>query len=76
MAQKRRKFMAQFKFETVMEVLCGEKSVVQICQERAITETLYYKWRDAFSNVRRACLKTSAVGRMSRRRRASPSWSG
>jgi transposase len=48
MAQKRRKFTAQFKFETVMEVLCGEKSVAQLCRERDITETLYYKWRDAF----------------------------
>lgn len=48
MAQKRRKFTAQFKFETVMEVLRGEKSVAQICRERDITETLYYKWRDAF----------------------------
>jgi transposase-like protein len=48
MAQKRRKFTAQFKFETVMEVLRGEKSVAQSCRERDITETLYYKWRDAF----------------------------
>jgi transposase len=48
MAQKRRKFTAQFKFETVMEVLRGEKSVAQSCRERDITEALYYKWRDAF----------------------------
>lgn len=48
MAQKRRKFTAQFKFETVMDGLQGEKSVAQICRERDITETLYYKWRDAF----------------------------
>ncbi len=48
MAQKRRKFTAQFKFETVVEVLRGEKSVAQICRERDITEALYYKWRDAF----------------------------
>lgn len=48
MAQKRRKFTARFKFETVLEVLRGEKSVAQICRERDITEALYYKWRDAF----------------------------
>ena len=42
MAQKRRKFTTQFKFETVMEVPHGEKSVTQICRERDITETLYY----------------------------------
>jgi transposase-like protein len=48
MKQKRRSFSAQFKFETVIAGLRGEKSVAQICRERDITETLYYKWRDAF----------------------------
>lgn len=48
MKQKRRSFRAQFKFETVMEVLRGENSVAQVCRERDITEALYYKWRDAF----------------------------
>lgn len=48
MKQKRRTFSAQFKFETVMAVLRGDKSVAQLCRERDITEALYYKWRDAF----------------------------
>src|SRR5690606_42020770 len=48
MKQKRRSFSAQFKFETVMDVLRVEKSVEQVCRERDITEALYYKWRDAF----------------------------
>lgn len=48
MGKKRRSFTAQFKFETVMEGLRGDKSVAQICRERDITESLYYKWRDAF----------------------------
>lgn len=48
MGKKRRSFTAQFKFETVMEVLRGDKPVAQICRERNITESLYYKWRDAF----------------------------
>ena len=48
MGKKRRTFTAQFKFETVMDGLRGEKSVAQICRERDITESLYYKWRDAF----------------------------
>jgi transposase-like protein len=48
MVQKRRQFTAQFKFDTVMEVLRGEKSVVQSCRERDIREALYYKWRGAF----------------------------
>lgn len=48
MSKKRRQFTAQFKFESVMEVLRGEKSIAQICRERDITESLLYKWRDAF----------------------------
>jgi transposase-like protein len=48
MGKKRRSFTAQFKFETVMEALRGDKPVAQICRERNITESLYYKWRDAF----------------------------
>jgi transposase-like protein len=34
MSKKRRTFTAQFKFETVMDVLRGEKSVAHICRER------------------------------------------
>jgi transposase-like protein len=48
MSKKRRNFTAQFKFETVMEGLRGEKTIAQICRERDITDSLYYKWRDAF----------------------------
>jgi transposase len=45
---KRREFSAQFKLETVLEGLHGEKSVAQICRERDITDSLYYKWREEF----------------------------
>lgn len=45
---KRREFSAQYKLETVLEGLRGEKSVAQICRERDITDSLYYKWRDEF----------------------------
>lgn len=31
-----------------MEGIRGEKSVAQICREREIKDTMYYKWRDAF----------------------------
>ena len=47
MGKKRRTFNAEFKFETVLEGLRGEKSVGQICRERGIGESLFYKWRDA-----------------------------
>ena len=45
---KRREFSAEFKLETVLEGLRGEKGVTQICRERDITDSLYYKWRDEF----------------------------
>jgi len=46
---KRREFSAEFKLETVLEGVRGEKSVAQICRERDITDSLYYKWRDEFN---------------------------
>ena len=49
MGKKRRNFTAQFKLETVIEGLRGDKSVSQICRERDITESLYYKWRDTLA---------------------------
>jgi transposase-like protein len=45
---KRRTFSADFKLDTVMEGFLGEKSITQICRERDIKDTLYYKWRDKF----------------------------
>jgi len=47
--RKRRKYSKDFKLDTVMEGLRGEKSIAQICRERNITDSLYYKWRDIFS---------------------------
>jgi len=46
--RKRRAFTADFKLDTVMEGFRGEKSISQICRERNITDSLYYKWRDTF----------------------------
>lgn len=48
MSKKRRNFSTQFKLETVLNGQRGEKTVTQICRERDISESLYYKWRDAF----------------------------
>jgi transposase-like protein len=45
---KRRTFSPEFKFEAVLEMVRGEKTIAQICRERDITESLLYKWRDAF----------------------------
>lgn len=49
MARKsRRKFSAEFKLDTVMEGLRGEKSIAQVCRERDISESLYHKWKAIF----------------------------
>ncbi len=46
--RKRRTYSADFKLDTVMEGIRGDKSVAQICRERGIKDSLYYKWRDVF----------------------------
>ena len=42
MTRKQRQYTAQFKLETVMEVLKGEKPIAQICRERSVTDSLVY----------------------------------
>jgi len=48
MARKQGQFSAQFKLETVLEILRGEKPITQICRERQVTDSLVYKWRQEF----------------------------
>ena len=48
MSKERRSYTAQFKLEMVLEAIRGEKSIAQLCRERGIKDTLYYKWRDQF----------------------------
>jgi transposase len=45
---KRRTFSPELKFEAVLDMVRGEKTVAQICRERDLSEALLYKWRDAF----------------------------
>jgi transposase-like protein len=46
--RKRRNFSAEFKFETVLEALRGDKSAAQICRERDINENLLSRWKQEF----------------------------
>ena len=46
--KKQRQITAEFKLDTVMEVLRGAKPIAQICRERDITDSLVYKWRQEF----------------------------
>jgi transposase len=48
MGRKYRTFSPDFKLDTVMEGFRGEKSIAQICRERKIKDTQYYKWREIF----------------------------
>jgi len=45
---KRRTFSAEFKFETVIEALRGEKTAAQICRARDINENLLSRWKQEF----------------------------
>ncbi len=48
MGRKYRTFSPDFKLDTVMEGIRGEKNIAQICRERKIKDTQYYKWRETF----------------------------
>lgn len=61
MSRKRRTYSAEFKFETVVEGLRGEKTVAQICRERDITESLYYSGAMPFWSVAQVYLQISAA---------------
>ncbi|WP_198469335.1 transposase [Acetomicrobium sp. S15 = DSM 107314] len=45
---KQRKWTAEEKFAIVIEGLKGQKTVSEICRDHALSQTVYYKWRDAF----------------------------
>ena len=45
---KSRKWSADEKLAIVMEGLKEKRSVVDICREHKISQTLYYRWRDKF----------------------------
>jgi transposase-like protein len=44
--RKNRSWTAQQKIEIVLAGLRGDRSVRDVCREHAISETLYYGWRD------------------------------
>jgi transposase-like protein len=48
MSKQRRRFDAEFKLETVLEGFRGEKPNAQLYRERAIKDSLSYKWREQF----------------------------
>jgi len=58
----RRTFTPEFKFETVLETLRGEKGAAQICRERDISETLLTRWKQEFLSRGPAVFESQANG--------------
>lgn len=62
MSKARRSYTAAYKLEAILEGIRGEKSVAQICRERGIKDTLYYKWRDQFMSQAKAIFEDKRGG--------------
>src|SRR5713101_6463917 len=54
--RKYRSWTAQQKIEIVLAGLRGDRSVKEVCREHAISETLYYGWREKLLDGRRDAL--------------------
>jgi transposase len=46
MARQPRQFTAQFKFDVVIQLLRGEKTISELCREHQLKDSLVYRWRD------------------------------
>jgi transposase len=67
--RKYRSWTAQQKLEIVMAGLRGDRSVREVCREHAISETLYYGWRDQLLEAGRERLAGKEERRAERVRR-------
>ena len=47
-SKKRPTYGTNFKLDTVIEGVRGEKSIAEIYPEKGIKDSLYSKWRDQF----------------------------
>lgn len=71
--RKYRSWTAQQKLEIVVAGLRGDRSVREVCREHAISETLYYGWRDKLLEGGREALagKQERQGERELRRRVA-----
>ena len=53
----RKNLSAEEKMAIVMAGIKGDKTVAQICREYGISQSQYYKWRDAFLNGAKSTLE-------------------
>ncbi len=45
---KRRKFTPQFKSQVVLQLLCGERSMAELCREHQLTSGMIGSWKQQF----------------------------
>ncbi len=69
--RKYRSWTAQQKLEIVLAGMRGDRSVRDVCREHAISETLYYGWRDKILEAGRDALagKDERTGKRELRRK-------
>jgi transposase-like protein len=46
MSRKFRQFAPEFKFQVVLQLLSGAKSITELCREHQLKDSLVYRWRD------------------------------
>ena len=46
MSRKYRQFTPEFKFQVVVQLLSGAKSITELCREHELKDSLVYRWRD------------------------------
>lgn len=46
-----------------MEGLKGQKTISEICREHALSQSVYYKWRDAFLEGGKMALENGSTSR-------------
>lgn len=46
MSRRVRQFSGEFKFDVVMQLLTGSKTITELCREHQLKDSLVYRWRD------------------------------
>jgi transposase-like protein len=46
MGRRHRKFTPEFKFDVVVQLLNGSKSITELCREHELRDSMVYRWRD------------------------------
>lgn len=58
---KGRVFTAEFKLNIVRQVLAGEKTVVQLCREHNLSDSLIHNWKKLYREKGEAAFTTSTA---------------